>query len=314
MLPVSEIGYGAWGISNSGWLGADDGESARALHRAIDLGLNFIDTALAYGDGHSERLVGAAVRARSERVQVATKIPPKNRVWPSQPGVPVHETFPGDYVIECTEQSLRNLGLDTIDVQQFHVWSDDWVGQGDWLEAVERLKREGKLRFFGVSVNDHQPDNVIRLIETGVVDTVQVIYNMFTQDPEDRLLPACQRHNVGVIVRVPLDEGGLTGTIGPDTVFPEGDFRNQYFRDDRKLEVATRVRRISEDLGIAHDLLAETALRFVLSHPAVATVIPGMRSLRNVERNCAVSDGRRLEPAQLERLRRHRWLRNYYQA
>lgn len=313
-LSLSEIGYGAWGISNSGWLGANDAESARALHRAIEHGLNFIDTALAYGDGHSERLIGEVLRARSEPVHVATKIPPKNRVWPSQSGAPVHETFPGEYVIECTEQSLRNLGVETIDLQQFHVWSDDWIGQGDWLEAVERLKRQGKLRFFGISVNDHQPDNVIKLIETGVVDSVQVIYNIFTQDPEDRLFPACQRHDVGVIVRVPLDEGGLTGAVGPDTVFPEGDFRNTYFSGERKQEVYARVQQLTGELGIATEQLAETALRFALSHPAVTTVIPGMRSLRNVERNCPVGDGRRLAPEQLELLRRHRWLRNYYVA
>jgi aryl-alcohol dehydrogenase-like predicted oxidoreductase len=233
-LKVSEIGYGAWGIGKGAWAGASDDESVKALHRSIDLGLNFIDTALAYGDGHSERLAGQLLKARSETIHVATKIPPKNWQWPARPGVPVTETFPAEHVIACTEESLANLGSESIDVQQFHVWSDEWINQGNWLEAVQKLKEQGKVRFFGVSINDFQPENAIKLVETGVVDTVQVIYNIFEQNPEDGLLPACERHRVGVIVRVALDEGGLTGKITPNTTFEEGDFRNDYFRADRK--------------------------------------------------------------------------------
>jgi len=311
-LQVSEIGFGAWGIGKSEWVGADDEESLRALHRAIDLGVNFIDTALAYGDGHSEHLVGQVVRQRGERVYVATKVPPKNGEWPARPGVPVEEVFPAEHVLACAEQSLKNLGLETVDLLQFHVWNDEWVGQGDWLEAVQRLKEQGKIRFFGVSINDHQPANAIKLIETGVVDTVQVIYNIFDQSPEDELFPACQKHRVGVIVRVPLDEGGLTGKITPDTTFPPGDFRNEYFAGNRKREVYERVQRIVEDLGITMDEMPETALRFTLSHPAVSTVIPGMRSVRNVERNCAVGDGKGLPAAQVAKLRNHRWIRSFY--
>jgi len=313
-LSVSEIGYGAWGIGNSGWQGADDGESLRALNRAVDLGLNFIDTALAYGDGHSERLVGQVVRERKERVFVATKVPPKNGQWPARPGVRAEETFPADHVIACTERSLRNLGLDAVDVQQFHVWSDEWVNQGDWLEAVRKLKEQGKIRFFGISINDHQPANALKLIETGLVDTVQVIYNIFDQSPEDELLPLCRERNIGVIVRVPFDEGGLTGNIREDTTFPEGDFRNGYFRGDRKREVAERSEAIARDLGIGLDGLPEAALRYVLSHPAVSTVIPGMRTVRNVERNCAVGDGRGLPEDQVRKLKKHRWVRNFYGA
>jgi aryl-alcohol dehydrogenase-like predicted oxidoreductase len=196
-LEVSEVGYGAWGIAGDAWLGAKDEESLRALNRAVDLGLNFIDTALAYGEGHSERLVGKLVAERDETIYIATKVPPKNRVWPALEGIPPEEVFPGDYVRECTEQSLSNLGLETIDVQQFHVWQDDWVGNGDWLEAVEDLKREGKIRAFGVSINDHQASNAVRLIETGVVDTVQVIYNVFDQSPENLLLPAARNTTSG---------------------------------------------------------------------------------------------------------------------
>ncbi|UUZ81439.1 aldo/keto reductase [Paenibacillus sp. P26] len=313
-LSVSEIGYGAWGIGKSDWIGANDEDSLRALHKSIDLGLTFIDTALGYGNGHSESLVGQVVRERPESIAVATKIPPKNYQWPARPGVPAEETFPAEHVISCTEQSLRNLGLDTIDVQQFHVWNDDWVDQGDWLEAVRKLKEQGKIRFFGVSINDHQPGNAIKLIRSGVVDTVQVIYNIFDQSPEDELFPACLEHNVGVIVRVPFDEGGLTGRINEETTFPEGDFRNSYFRGDRKREIAERNRAIAGDLGLELDRMPEVALRYVLSHPAVSTVIPGMRSIRNVESNCAVSDGTKLSGEQLAVLRKHRWVRNFYQG
>jgi len=311
-LEVSEVGYGAWGIGKSQWMGAEDDESLRALNRAIDLGLTFIDTALGYGEGHSERLVGRTVRTRDEAVHVATKIPPKNRIWPAPPGLHPDETFPADHVRECTETSLENLGLETIDVQQFHVWQDEWLGEGDWQEAVEDLKREGKIRHFGVSINDHQPANAIKLIESGLVDTVQVIYNVFDQSPEDGLLPACLEHGVGVIVRVPFDEGALTGAITPETKFDEGDFRNDYFRDDRKRQVQERVRAIVSDLGVTEDEIAEIALRYILSHPAVSTVIPGMRSVRNVERNMRVADGEGLPEDQVRLLKNHRWVRNFY--
>jgi aryl-alcohol dehydrogenase-like predicted oxidoreductase len=311
-LEVSEVGYGAWGIGKSQWMGAEDDESLRALNTAIDLGLTFIDTALGYGEGHSERLVGQTVRGREETVHVATKIPPKNRVWPAPSGLHPDETFPADHVRESTETSLRNLGLETIDVQQFHVWQDEWLGDGGWQEAVEDLKREGKIRHFGVSINDHQPANAIKLIESGLVDTVQVIYNVFDQSPEDELLPACQEHGVGVIVRVPFDEGALTGAITPETEFDAGDFRNDYFRDDRKRQVHERVRAIVSELGVTEDEIAEVALRYILSHPAVCTVIPGMRSVRNVERNMRVADGKGLPEDQVQLLKNHRWVRNFY--
>jgi aryl-alcohol dehydrogenase-like predicted oxidoreductase len=307
-LNVSEIGYGAWGIGGSQWLGAEDQESLKALNRAIDLGVNFIDTALAYGRGHSEQLVGKVVRERSERIVVASKIPPKNQQWPAPSGLDPDEVFPAEWVRRCTERSLSNLGMDTLDVMQFHVWSDEWVGRGGWLEEIHALKDEGKIRFFGVSINDNQPANAIKLIETGVVDTVQVVYNVFEQAPEDELFAACERSDVGVIARVPFDEGSLTGHIGPDTTFPEGDFRNEYFSGERSLEkVDERVRAILEDLGISREELPEVALRYVLSHQAVSTVIPGMRTVRNVERNAAVGDGAGLPAERVEALKAHRW-------
>ncbi len=311
-LDVSEIGYGAWGIGQSMWIGADDDESLRALDRAIDLGLNFIDTALAYGNGHSEQLVGRTVKRRSETVHVATKIPPKNLRWPASPDDHADAAFPGDHIRSCTETSLRNLGTETIDVQQFHVWHDAWLEQGDWLETVEALKQEGKIRSFGVSINDHAPETALELVRSGHVDTVQVIFNVFDQSPADELFPAVKEHDLGVLARVPLDEGGLTGRITPDTEFPEGDFRHDYFQGDRKQEVFERAQAIARDLGIALDDLPETALRYILSFDAVSTVIPGMRSIRNVERNMAVGDGNGLPPEQVEQLKAHRWLRDWY--
>jgi aryl-alcohol dehydrogenase-like predicted oxidoreductase len=311
-LEVAELGFGAWGIGGTMWIGADDDESLRALRLAIEHGVNFLDTAYGYGDGHSEQLVGAAVRESADTVYVASKIPPKNRQWPAQPGVHAEEAFPADWIVTCTERSLQNLGLDTIDVQQFHVWSDEWVGQGDWLDGIERLKRDGKIRFFGVSVNDHQPANAIRLVESGLVDTVQVIYNVFDQSPEDALFPAVEAAHVGVIVRVPFDEGALTGSVRPGTTFPEGDFRNRYFDGERKREVWERVQAIAGDLDVEVDRLAEIALRFCLSHPAASVVIPGMRSTRNVERNVRAAAAGRLETNQLAALRRHRWVVDFY--
>lgn len=310
-LRVSEIGYGAWGIGESGWVGASEDESLRALHRAIDLGVNFVDTARGYGE--SERIVGRVVRERAgDEVRVATKVPPKNRIWPAPEGLDPAETFPGAHIRESLETSLRTSGLDHFDVLQFHVWSDDWLGRGDWLETIAELKQEGKIRLFGVSVNDHRPDSALALVRSGAVDSVQVIYNVFDQSPADALLPACEEHGVGVIVRVALDEGGLTGRITADSTFPEGDFRNRYFRGDRPAQVERRVAAIVADLGIAPDAIAEHALRFVLGPPAVSTVIPGMRSVRNVERNTSLSDGRLLTADQLAVLAKHRWQRNFY--
>ncbi|MDP9399392.1 MAG: aldo/keto reductase [Actinomycetota bacterium] len=311
-IRVSEVGYGAWGIGGTMWMGTDDQESLRALHRAVDLGLNFIDTALGYGKGHSEQLVGKVVRERDEWIVVATKVPPKNKVWPAPAGLHPDETFPGEHIRSCTERSLQNLGAEVIDLQQLHVWSDEWLGQGDWLETVQALKDEGKIKAFGVSINDHQPENGLELVRSGVVDSVQVIYNVFDQSPEDELLPTCQERGVGVLARVPFDEGALTGRITPESTFPEGDFRNEYFGDGRKAEVDEHLRAILEDLGVDRDQLPEIALRYILSHPAVSSAIPGMRSVRNVERNCAVGDGKGLPPEQVEALKAHRWVRNFY--
>jgi aryl-alcohol dehydrogenase-like predicted oxidoreductase len=306
-IQVSEIGYGAWGIGGIQWLGGDDNEALRALHLAIDQGLNFIDTALAYGEGHSERLCGEVIRNRKERIYVATKVPPKNRQWPAAQDALLHEVFPYDYIIECTEQSLRNLKVDAIDLQQLHVWNDPWAYQNEWLDAFEKLREDGKVRHFGLSLNDYQPANAIHALERGVIDAVQVIYNLFEQAPENELYPVCQKHDIGVIARVPFDESGLTGAIQPDSTFPAGDFRNWFFRGDRKQKVYERVERLKELLGAEAATLAELALRFTLQHDAVSTVIPGMRTSTHVASNLACSDGRNFSAELMSRLRAFAW-------
>lgn len=313
-LRVSDIGYGAWGIGGKQWLGGTDDESLVALRRSIELGLNFIDTALAYGDGHSEQLVGQVVRQSRQTVYVATKIPPKNLIWPASPATPIAEVFPYDYCVRSTEQSLRNLGLETIDLQQLHVWTPEFTASDEWKRAAEELKRSGKIRYFGISISEHDADSALDAIRTGLVDAVQVIYNIFDQTPEEKLFPLTLERNIGVLARVPLDEGGLTGKLTPATTFPPGDFREFYFRGDRKKQVADRVALLEAELASMQHMepLAETALRFCLSHPAVSTVIPGMRTLRNAEANCAVSDKGGLNPEVLALLKRHAWYRNYY--
>jgi aryl-alcohol dehydrogenase-like predicted oxidoreductase len=312
---IGEIGYGAWGIGGNQWRGGADDESVRALKRAIDLGLNFIDTALAYGEGHSERLVGQVVRESGHRIYVATKAPPKNRLWPARPGIGIHEVFPYDYIVASTEQSLRNLGLETLDLQQLHVWNPEWIGRDEWRRAFEDLKQSGKARAVGVSINDHQPDSALELVETGLIDSVQVIYNVFDQSPERNLFPLTQRLDVGVLARVPLDEGALTGAITENTEFDPQDFRAFYFRGDRKQQVVERVAALRRDLAGAagaQGTLAEIALRFCLSHPAVSTVIPGMRRVENAEMNTRLSDLGPLDAATLAILKRHAWDKNFY--
>jgi aryl-alcohol dehydrogenase-like predicted oxidoreductase len=274
--------------------------------------VNMIDTALAYGRGRSEQLVGRAVRERGEPVFIATKVPPKNRTWPARRGVSVGEVFPGDYIVKSCERSLGNLGLDRVDLLQLHVWRDEWLEEDGWRDALVGLKRAGKVRFLGVSVNDHDPASALRAVASGLFDTVQVIFNIFDPTPAQALFPACLQHHVGVLARVPLDEGGLTGTITPDSTFPDGDFRNQYFEGDRKRQVFERCEALRTLLGAEATTLPELALRFCLSFEAVSTVIPGMRRASSVEANAALSDGRRLSPGLLEALRHHAWPRNFY--
>jgi aryl-alcohol dehydrogenase-like predicted oxidoreductase len=313
-LMVSEIGFGAWGIGKSQWVGADDAQSLVALRRAVEMGVNFIDTALAYGPGHSERLVGQLVREMKVPLYVATKVPPKNLEWPAKRGIPATDVFPAAHIKKSAEQSLRNLGLERLDLLQLHVWRDEFLDDTDagWPEALRELQRSGKVRFVGISVNDHDPSSALRAVASGLFDTAQIIYNVFDQTPEELFFPACQKHDVGVIVRVPFDEGGLTGTITPETRFPAGDFRNDYFQGDRKRQLWERTEALKKLLDGEAESLPELALRFCLSPDAVSTVIPGMRRVSSVDANVAVSDGRRLSPPMRAKLKAHAWARNFY--
>ncbi len=302
---VSEIGYGMWGMGD--WTGSDDEQSMRALERAVELGCNFFDTAWAYGEGHSERLLGELVRAHPEKkLYTATKIPPKNRTWPSKPHFKLEEVFPPDYIAEYTEKSLQNLGLDSVDLMQFHVWEDAWAEDERWQRAVDDLKRQGLIQAIGISINRWEPENAVRTLRTGLIDAVQVIYNIFDQAPEDHLFPLCRELNIGVIARVPFDEGTLTGTLTKDSTWPEGDWRNTYFVPENlhaSVERAEALRPLIPE-GMT---MPEMALRFILSNPVVSTTIPGMRKLRHVEANIAASDGKGLPPDLIEKLREHRW-------
>ena len=302
---VSEIGYGMWGLA--GWTGSDDDESLESLHRSVALGCNFFDTAWAYGDGHSEKLLGQLVRAYPDRkLYLASKIPPKNRIWPSQNHFDLMDVFPPDYIREYTEKSLENLGVDTIDLLQFHVWEDAWANDQSWQNAVDALRQEGLIGAMGVSVNRWEPDNVLETLKTGLVDAVQVIYNIFDQAPEDNLFPLCDDLDIAIIARVPFDEGTLTGKLTKDTRWAEGDWRNTYFVPENLNASVDRAEAL-RPLVPEGMTMPEMALRFILANPTVSTIIPGMRKLAHVEMNISTSDGAALAPDLLAQLKAHRW-------
>ncbi len=302
---VSEIGYGMWGLA--GWTGSDKAEILRALERAVDLGCNFFDTAWGYGEGVSEQILGELLRKYpGKELFAATKIPPKNRAWPSKPDFQIGDVFPADYIVEYTEKSLQNLGTETIDLMQFHVWEDAWASQDEWKRTVEKLTEQGKVRAWGISINRWEPDNSLNTLRTGLIDAVQVIYNIFDQNPKDNLFPLCKELNLGVIARVPFDEGTLTGTFTKDTTFPADDWRSTYFVPENlnsSVEHADALKPLIPD-GMT---MPEMAMRFILSNPDVHTTIPGMRQIRHVESNIATSDGRGLPPELLHELDAHRW-------
>jgi aryl-alcohol dehydrogenase-like predicted oxidoreductase len=304
---VSDIGYGMWGMG--GWSGSEDARSLAALDRSVALGCNFFDTAFAYGDGHSEKLLGETLRRHADkRLYVATKVPPKNRVWPGKGSTPVVQVFPYDYVIEMTQRSRENLGVSRIDLLQLHVWSDEWVEDDGWKRAVAEMKGNGLIEGFGISINRWEAENVLKALDTGLVDAVQVVYNVFDQAPEDRLFPVCREKGIAVIARVPFDEGSLTGTLKAGDTWPQGDWRNLYFTPAHIAETLPRVDALRAQVPPGSSL-PDLALRFILHHPAVSTTIPGMRSLPHVESNIAASDAPPLDAALIEALRAHRWER-----
>jgi aryl-alcohol dehydrogenase-like predicted oxidoreductase len=302
---VGEVGYGMWGIGE--WSGSDDSESLASLDLAVARGVNFFDTAQAYGDGHSEQLLAKLLAEhRGTEILGATKVPPKNRQWPSRRGVPLAEVFPRDYVREYVDISRANLGVESIDLLQLHVWEDDWLAGGDLERTVEEFKREGSIRAFGISLNRWEPWNGVKAVRSGLVDSVQVIYNVFDQAPEDELFPACRENEVAVIARVPFDEGSLTGTVTRASKWPAEDWRATYFVPEN-LEASVAHVEALQPVVPAGMTMPEMALRFILSNPDVTAVIPGMRKPRNVESNVAASGAGPLPADLLAELRKHRW-------
>ncbi|MBI4209239.1 MAG: aldo/keto reductase [Deltaproteobacteria bacterium] len=312
-IKVSEIGIGTWSMGSL-WGDRDDAQALKTLNEAIDSGINFWDTAYAYGEGHSEELIGKVLKERKyrDKIYVATKIPPKDHHWPAKHSSHAKDIFPSAHIREMTETSLKNLKSDYIDIQQLHVWGKDWLGQGDWLQELKKLQKEGKVRWFGISINDHEPDTALDVVKSGEIDSVQVIYNIFDQTPEKNLLHLCKEHGVGVIVRVPLDEGGLSGKLTPETKFAKNDWRRFYFKGDRLRETCERAERLKDFLNEETRTIPDLALKFCLSHPAVSTVIPGMRRPEHVRPNTRVSDLSPLPSEVLEELKNHAWPRNFY--
>jgi aryl-alcohol dehydrogenase-like predicted oxidoreductase len=310
---VSEIGYGMWGMA--GWTGSEDQESLASLQRAVDLGCNFFDTAWAYGNGHSEELLGKILRANKgnascggpdKKLYAATKIPPKNRRWPAHPEFSLDESYPPDYIFEYVDKSLQNLGVATLDLIQFHTWEDTWLDNEGIMRAIEKLRAGGKVRAVGISQNRWEPSNGIRAVRAGLVDAVQIIYNIFDQNPEDELFPACREKNVAVIARVPFDEGSLTGTLTLQSTWPKGDWRSTYFVPDNLKASITRADALKPLLP-AGMTMPEMALRFILNNPDVSTIIPGMRKTHHVDSNLAASDKGPLPVPLHTQLRPHRW-------
>ncbi len=312
---ISEIGFGAWAIGGDMWGPQSDDESVKALHKAIDLGVNFIDTAQGYGKGHSEEIIGKVLKERKEEIYVATKVPPKpGSTWPPPDNQDPNESFPAEYIIAECEKSLKRLQRDFVDIYQFHTWAPAFNTYDEWFEAMSRLKEQGKIRAVGVSVPDTTPDSIIASLVNGRVDAVQVIYNLFEQYPQFNLFPVAEKTGTGIIVRVPFDEGALTGKFNAETTFPDGDVRRHYFRGNNLKTVVKKVKEIEEFKNSKHQdwAMPEFALRFVLSHSAVSTVIPGIRNIKQAELNTAVSDGILLSKNELDELKKFYWRKDFW--
>ncbi|CAN5408258.1 aldo/keto reductase [soil metagenome] len=304
---VSDIGYGMWGMG--GWTGSDDEESLNSLQLAADLGCNFFDTAFVYGSGHSENLLGQLVRANPDKkLYTATKIPPKNMAYPTLPEYTLDECYPPEHIEEFLHKSLKNASLENFDLLQIHTWNDDWTDDDGWSDMLDSLKSQGLIKACGISINRWEPWNGVKAVRSGKIDSVQVVYNVFDQNPEDDLFPACEEMDVAVIARVPFDEGSLTGTMTLDTTFPDGDFRNGYFAADKIGPIIEHVEALKLIIP-ADSTMPETVLRYILSHRAVSTIIPGMRKANHVESNIRASDLGPLNAELLTRLHDHRWVR-----
>lgn len=319
---ISEIGYGTWGLANDpDWVGADLNESLKCLNYFVELGGNFIDTAWIYGhyddrpDSHdSEELIGKFLKESNNKnnIIVATKVPPKNMQWPAFYGSSIKEVFPNDWIKSCVNDSLRSLKLDSLDLVQFHVWQDYFVNEDEWKQTIQKLTKEGKVKFWGISINDYQPSNCLKTLDTGLISTIQFIFNIFHQKPVEKLLPYAAKNNIGLIARVPLDEGGLSGKFTQDIKFEEGDFRGNYFSGSRLSELVERTNNLKKLLNEEAKNIPELALRWILSFNEISSVIPGMRKISHVESNTSLSDGKKLSNSLIEELKKHTWERNFY--
>lgn len=313
---VSEIGYGMWGMAS--WTNSDDQQSLESLQLAVDLGCNFFDTAFVYGDGHSEDLLGQVVRSNSDkRLYTATKVPPKNKQWPALAESTLDESYPPDHVEQYVHRSLENSRVESFDLMQFHTWNDDWLRDDRWFYAMDDLRSQGLISAIGISLNRWEPWNGIRAVKTGQIDSVQVIYNIFDQNPEDELFPVCEEMKTAVIARVPFDEGTLTGTLTKESKWPEGDWRNTYFVPENLIPSVERAEKVKavldqwnrEHKGEQEISMPELALRFILSNPIVSSIIPGMRKPSHVKSNIGASDAGPLPNELLDEMKRHRWVR-----
>jgi aryl-alcohol dehydrogenase-like predicted oxidoreductase len=322
-LKVSEIGIGTWQLAgdSGAWVGSTSDENIKSLYRFTELGGNFIDTAWVYGysddkpnEHPSEELIGKFLKGSGKRndMVIATKVPPANWQWPARFGAKIQDVFPKAHIEKCIDESLKSLGVDSIDVMQFHVWQDAWANEDEWKEAITNITKSGKVKFWGISTNDYQPSNCLKTLDTGLISTIQLIFNLFHQSPTLKLFPYAKKNNIGLIARVPMDEGGLVGKFNTDTKFADGDFRNEYFTQDRLVELVKRVAEIEKVSKDEAKSILEINLRYILSYPEISTVIPGMRKVNFVDSNLAISDSRTLSPKLLEELKRHAWERNFY--
>jgi aryl-alcohol dehydrogenase-like predicted oxidoreductase len=322
-LKVSELGMGTWQLANDPhmWVGSDFNESTKSLHKYVELGGNFIDTAWIYGydsaspnEHPSENMIGKFLKESGlrDKVIIASKIPGKNMHWPAWKGIPISEVFPNDWIEKCVDDSLRSLGVETIDLMQFHVWQDDFADENGWKETVGKITKSGKVKNWGISINDYQPTNCLKTLDTGLISTIQFIFNIFHQKPTEKLFPYAKEHDIGLIARVPLDEGGLGGNISPETKFEEGDFRRSYFTEARLKELSERTKKLMQVSKDEVKTLPELALRYILSWDEISSVIPGLRKVKNVESAVSYSEKGKLSGDLMEELKEHSWERNFY--
>ncbi len=308
---VSEIGFGAWAIGGS-WGEQSDKDSLEALGTALENGVNFIDTAAGYGDGKSERIIGEFLKSRSEKVQVCTKTPPAPGKWPPSPYCKIEERYSEKYLRENVEERLKNLQVESLDVLLLHTWTRAWNDNPSALKILQQMKSEGIIKQIGISTPEHDQNCVIQLMRDGMVDVLQVIYNIFEQEPAAQLLPVALETGTGIIVRVAFDEGVLTGKYRGNESFGPGDFRSNYFAGDRLERGVRRTEKIKKEFGESGYSMPQLALKFAMSHEAVSTVIPGIRNRNQALQNTAVSDLPELSNEILQKLREHSWNRGFW--